>query len=249
MPRFFIEVSYKGTKYGGFQRQDNAITIQSAVEDALKIYFRLQFQLTGSSRTDAGVHARQNFFHFDADAIPLQPDYRKVVYHLNAILPPDIAVNRLFPVKDDAHCRFDALSRTYQYTVYREKDPFLQDVAYYYPFKLDEQILTACAEQFLAHTYYEAFSKKNVQVFTYNCEIFVSKWIFTGDRLTFNVTANRFLRGMVKGMVGTMLKVATKKQSPDCITGIIESRNPARVNFAVPSHGLSLMEVRFPAGE
>jgi tRNA pseudouridine38-40 synthase len=248
MPRFFIEVSYKGTKYGGFQRQDNTITIQSEIENALKVYFRHPFMLTGSSRTDAGVHARQNFFHFDSDSIELQPDYKGVVYHLNAILPQDIAVNGLFAVKADAHCRFDALSRSYQYTIYRQKNPFLQEVAYYYPYLLDEHILVDCAKQFPLHTYYEAFSKKNVQVFTYNCEILESEWVISADRLIFNVTANRFLRGMVKGMVGTMLKAATKKHSSQSIADIIASGNPSRVNFAVPSHGLCLVKVSYAAG-
>ncbi len=245
MPRFFIEVAYKGTNYGGFQRQDNAVTIQSEVEKALKTYFRQDFLLTGSSRTDAGVHARQNFFHFDTDFVPLQEDYSKTVYHLNAILPPDIVTKTLFPVAQEAHCRFDAISRTYHYSVYQRKDPFLADTAFYYPYRINLEILHAAAAELQNHTDFETFSKKNTQVFTFQCRIFSSEWIVTPDRLIYSVTANRFLRGMVKGLVGTMLKAATREETAERFREIIHSRNPARANFAVPSHGLCLQQVSF----
>ena len=205
MPRFFIEVAYKGTNYAGFQKQDNANTIQAEVEKALKIYFREDFDLTGSSRTDAGVHARQNYFHFDTQQVPILEDYSKISYHLNAILPADIVVHSLLPVKEDAHCRFDALSRTYQYTIYQKKDPFMQDTAYHYPYKLDFGILSLCASELFNHTDFEAFSKRNTQVYTYMCTILFSEWSFNNNCIQYNVSANRFLRGMVKGMVGTML--------------------------------------------
>ncbi len=245
MPRFFIEVAYKGTNYGGFQRQDNAVTIQSEVERALRTYFREDFMLTGSSRTDAGVHARQNFFHFDTEIVPIQQDYAKIVYHLNAILPPDIVVRGVFPVQPGAHCRFDAISRTYHYTIYRSKDPFLADTAYYYPFKLNMEILYAASAELFHHTNFQTFSKKNTQVFTYECNIISSAWNVQDDRLIYSVTANRFLRGMVKGLVGTMLKAATREQTIEAFRHIITSRNAAVANFAVPSHGLCLQQVSF----
>ncbi len=245
MPRFFIEVAYKGTNYAGFQRQDNAITIQSEVEKALKIYFRQDFLLTGSSRTDAGVHARQNFFHFDTDFVPLQENYSRTVYHLNAILPPDIVARALLPVAPEAHCRFDAVSRTYHYTVYQRKDPFLADTAFYYPYRINTEILDAAASELRNQTDFETFSKKNTQVFTFQCSILSSEWTITPDRLIYSVTANRFLRGMVKGLVGTMLKLATRGETMDRFREIIGSHNPAQANFAVPSHGLCLQRVSF----
>lgn len=245
MQRFFIEVAYKGTNYAGFQKQDNANTIQGEVEKALTIYFKNDFSLTGSSRTDAGVHARQNFFHFDSDLIPVIPDYSKVRYHLNAILPPDIVVNGISPVHRSAHCRFDAKSRTYRYTIYQQKDPFLQDIAYYYPYKMDIELLFLCASELLEHTDFEAFSKRNTQVYTYKCEIISSEWIIADGLVTYNVTANRFLRGMVKGLVGTMLRVATRKQTIDQFRDVIQSGNPALANFAIPSNGLTLMRVDY----
>lgn len=245
MPRFFIEVAYKGTNYGGFQRQDNAITIQSEVEKALKIYFRQDFMLTGSSRTDAGVHARQNFFHFDSEIIPPAQDHSKTIYHLNAILPPDIVARSVFPVKPEAHCRFDALSRTYHYTIYTSKDPFLSDIAYYYPYKINLEILQATAAELFHHTDFQTFSKKNTQVFTYQCRILSSEWNVQEDRVIYSVTANRFLRGMVKGLVGTMLRAATRGQTLESFRHIIHSRNASAANFAVPPHGLCLQSVNF----
>jgi tRNA pseudouridine38-40 synthase len=245
MPRFFIEVAYKGTNYAGFQKQDNANTIQAEVEKALEIYFREVFDLTGSSRTDAGVHARQNFFHFDTGKIPVLADYTKTCYHLNAILPADIVVNALLPVSENAHCRFDALSRTYQYTIYQRKDPFMTDMAFYYPYRLDFDLLESCALEVKNHTDFESFSKRNTQVYTYTCGIVSSYWSFNRDNIQYNVCANRFLRGMVKGLVGTMLKVATKKQTPADFAGIIRSKNPALANFAIPSHGLTLLQVQY----
>jgi tRNA pseudouridine38-40 synthase len=245
MPRYFIEVAYKGTNYAGFQKQDNAKTIQSEVEKALAIYFRIDFNLTGSSRTDAGVHARQNFFHFDTDVLQNQADLSKPVYHLNAILPPAIVVKSIIRVKDDAHCRFDAISRTYEYVVYQNKDPFLQEMGYFYPYYVDIVLLQQFATELMQHTDFESFSKKNTQVHTFNCSIRSCEWSIEDGCLIYRVTGNRFLRGMVKGMVGTMLRLALKKQSVEQFRTILVSKNPAMVDFAVPSHGLTLREVNY----
>jgi len=148
MQRFFIEVLYKGTHYSGFQIQQNANSIQAELEKALEIFFKGKFQLTCSSRTDAGVHALSNYFHFDSDTSIIFFDeeaLNKAVYNLNAIIPDDIVVKRIIKVKSNAHCRFDALSRTYSYYIYQHKDPFLADRSYYYPYKLDLQKLQEAA--------------------------------------------------------------------------------------------------------
>ncbi len=247
MSRFFIEVAYKGTQYGGFQRQDNSNTIQAEVERALKIYFRHEILLTGSSRTDAGVHARQNFFHFDDELLVLEDKAPRIVYHLNAILPPDIMVRSLRQVADTAHCRFDASSRTYQYTIYQQKNPFLQDIAFFYPYRVNFDQLLLLAEEFKHHSNFEAFAKRNTQVFTFNCQLSHSEWIKEEDRLVYVVTANRFLRGMVKGLVGTMLRASTRQQTIEEVRDIIVSLDPARVNFAVAAHGLCLEAVTYPS--
>ena len=245
MPRFFIEVAYKGTRYAGFQKQDNANTIQAELEKALSIYYRATFELTGSSRTDAGVHARQNYFHFDTDVFGVDADLKKAAYHINAILPEDIVVKSVFPVEPEAHCRFDALYRRYEYRIYQEKDPFQQGMAYHYPFRLNKDILIEAAKELLNHTDFESFAKRNSQVFTYNCTIISSEWEFNHDHIIYKVRANRFLRGMVKGLVGTMLRAATKGHSIEQFREIILAKDLAKAEFAVPSHGLTLVEVGF----
>ena len=245
MSRYFIEVAYKGTRYAGFQKQDNANTIQAELEKALSIYNRSSFELTGSSRTDAGVHARQNYFHFDTDVFTQATDFAKTVYHINAILPGDIVVKAIFKVGEEAHCRFDALYRRYEYRIYQHKDPFQQDMAYHYPYKLNRSILEEAATELLMHTDFESFAKRNSQVFTHHCSIMSSQWQFNNDHLIYTVQANRFLRGMVKGLVGTMLKASTRGKSLEQFREIILSKNAARAEFAVPSHGLTLLEVGF----
>lgn len=240
MPRYFIEVSYKGTLYAGFQVQQNANSIQSEVERALYIFYKQKFILTGSSRTDAGVHAFQNFFHFDSEV-----EIREEVYNLNAILPGDIVINRVFKVAENAHCRFDAISREYHYHIYQRKNPFLQDRAYYYPYVLDFDLLQQAAAKVLANNDFSSFSKRNTQVKSFICEIHYSEWVIEGDCLVYKVKANRFLRGMVKGLVGTMLQVGRKKISVADFTSIIEAKDCTLADFSVISDGLFLNKVEF----
>ena len=243
MPRFFIEVSYKGTRYSGFQIQQNAVTVQSELEKALTIYFRENIQLTGSSRTDAGVHARQNFFHFDFDMA--EEKVCSSSYNINSILPNDIAVQSIKKVKDDAHCRFDALSRAYQYTLYNKKDPFLTETAYYFPYKVDIEKLNMAAAMIKNTVEFETFCKKNVQVHHYRCEIEESLWTAESHQLIYNVKGNRFLRGMVRGLVGTMLKVGTGKINIEKFKEIIDSKDVQKADFSMPAHGLTLMKVSY----
>jgi tRNA pseudouridine38-40 synthase len=245
MSRYFIEVGYKGTNYAGFQKQDNANTIQSEVEKALRTYFRTEINLTGSSRTDAGVHARQNFFHFDIEEAGKFLDFNKSIYHLNAILPLDIVVRSIKLVTSDAHCRFDAKARTYEYIVYQGKDPFMNGLGYFYPYVVDLIDLQHLAGEIIHHTNFQSFAKRNTQVHTFNCSIYSSDWVTMPGYLLYRVKANRFLRGMVKGLVGTMLRAASNKHSIEQFRSIILSQNPSKVDFAVPSHGLTLVEVSF----
>ena len=246
MARYFIEVAYRGTAYAGFQVQDNANTIQAEVEKALLTYFRIPIALTGSSRTDAGVHALQNFFHFDAEIQFEAATVAKAIYHLNAILPLDIVIKDIKQVTDTAHCRFDATSRSYTYSIFNHKNPFLFDNAYYYPYPLNLEALQEAASLLLAHTEYQSFAKKNIQVFTYNCKITESVWSYKDDVLLYKVTGNRFLRGMVRGLVGTMLLVGKGKYSISDFKAILESNNSAKTDFSAPAKGLVLKEVKFP---
>jgi len=240
MPRYLLEVAYKGTNYAGFQIQQNANTIQAEVEKALSIYYKEKFELTGSSRTDAGVHALQNFFHFNTSIL-----ISNHVYHLNAILPFDIVVKNISQISDDFHCRFKATSRLYEYHIYQSKNPFLKEVAYFYPYNLDVQKMNKAAELLLHNNDFTSFSKKNTQAFTNNCSIISSQWYLLNDQLIYRVQANRFLRGMVKSLVATMLQVGTKKISLETFNQIILSKNPNKANFSAPSHGLFLVEVKY----
>lgn len=241
MQRYFLEVAYKGTHYSGFQVQQNANTIQAEVEKALHVIFKEQFTLTGSSRTDAGVHALQNFFHFDS-AISIT---KQQLYNVNAILPADIAVKNIVEVSTDSHCRFDAISRQYKYFIYKEKDPFLKETAWYYPFKIDMDILQHTAAIIQAHTDFTAFSKRNTQVKTFTCDIQSSNWRYENNCLVYNVTANRFLRGMVRGLVSTMLKAARNLITVEQFIQIIENKDCTKADFSAPAHGLWLLKVNY----
>ncbi|UEG51267.1 tRNA pseudouridine(38-40) synthase TruA [Ferruginibacter lapsinanis] len=245
MARYFIEVSYNGSNYAGFQIQQNANSIQSEVEKALKVFFKEDFQLTGSSRTDAGVHAIQNYFHFDSNMLPVEDLLERIVYNINAILPDDIVVKAIRKVKDDAHCRFDAIERVYRYYVYRTKNPFVADRAYYYPYKLDLISLQQAATALLEYEDFTSFSKKNTQVKTFNCKLTRSFWAEEDNMLIYTVSGNRFLRGMVRGLVGTMLKVGTQKITLDDFKQIILSKDCSKADFSVPPQGLFLEQVLY----
>lgn len=243
--RYFIEVAYKGTRYAGFQIQPNANSIQAEVEKALKIFFKEDIQLSCSSRTDAGVHAISNYFHFDALTLPTRELLNNTTYNLNAILPPDIVIKQILQVNQDAHSRFDALSRSYRYAIYQTKNPFILDSAYYFPYKLDLSQLKLAAALILNHNDFTSFSKRNTQVKTFNCTILKSEWSFQNDCTIYNVEANRFLRGMVRGLVGTMLKVGTGKINLTQFENIILGKDCTKADFSVPPQGLSLLEVKY----
>jgi tRNA pseudouridine38-40 synthase len=241
MSRYFIELMYKGTNYAGFQVQKNANTVQAEVEKALKIFYKDTFELTGSSRTDTGVHALQNYFHFDtAEAFEYNKQH---IYNLNAILPADIVLKSIRKVKDDAHCRFDAIRRQYGYYLYKKKDPFLADRAFYYPYKLDMELLQQAAYILKEYEDFTSFSKKNTQVNNFLCNIAESTWITHKNTIEYQVAGNRFLRGMVRALVGTMLKVGTGKTSIKQFREIIESKNCRNADFSVPGQGLFLKRI------
>jgi tRNA pseudouridine38-40 synthase len=244
MSRYFLEVSYKGTNYSGFQVQYNANTVQGEVEKALSIYFRSKIDLTGSSRTDAGVHALQNFFHFDLEqAVP-----DKFLYNVNSILPADIVIRRIIPMSSDAHCRFDAIKREYNYYIHNQKDPFLDDRAWFYPYPLEVDLLESAARIVKEYSDFTSFSKRRTQVKTFKCSIEESEWKVNRYGLVYHISGNRFLRGMVRGLVGTMLQVGRKKISVSEFRSVIESRDAINADFTTPAHGLFLIAVHFREG-
>jgi len=242
MARYFLEVSYRGDNYSGFQVQENANSIQEEIERAFQIYFRHKFEMTGSSRTDTGVHALQNFFHFDFPR-EIQP---QSLYNINSILPQDIVAKNIFRVDADAHCRFDAISRSYSYHIFSSKNPFLQDRAYYYPYTLELERLIQAAAILQSHNDFTSFSKRNTQVKSFECSILESRWEKTEGGFVYRVRANRFLRGMVRGLVGTMLQVGRGKTSLAEFEKIIRDKDSAQVDFSVPGRGLFLVRVEYP---
>lgn len=242
MPRYFLEVFYKGEDFSGFQVQKNAITIQSEVEKAFEIFFRKTVSLTGSSRTDAGVHALQNYFHFDWD-----DDFPEMaLYNLNAILPKSIVIKSIRKVKEEAHCRFHAVSREYKYYIFNSKNPFLDDRAWHIPFTLDKELLNECAALVRNYSDFTAFSKRNTQVKTFQCKIIESRWVEENGCLVYEVKANRFLRGMVRGLVGTMIRVARGNMTFNNFQELISKQNQSTADFSAPAKALFLVQVAYP---
>ncbi len=244
MPRYFLELSYKGADYSGFQLQHNANTIQAEVERTFEILLKHKVSLTGSSRTDAGVHALQNYFHFDISG----PISDRLMYKLNAILPDNIVIKNILPVKPAAHCRFDAISREYIYYIYRQKDPFQKDRAFYFPYRIDIKELRKAAALVMKYEDFTSFSKRNTQVKSFACKISKSEWHMDDNLLIYNVVSNRFLRGMVRALTATMLKVGRGKVSLDDFETIIQAKDCTKASFAVPAHGLFLAGVNYPRG-
>jgi tRNA pseudouridine38-40 synthase len=242
MPRYFLELSYKGEAYSGFQVQQNAVTIQAEVEKAFLVFFRTRVELTGSSRTDAGVHALQNYFHFDwEEEFP-----QSSIYNLNAILPAAIVIKSVRKVNPGAHSRFHAAAREYKYFIYNRKNPFIDDRAWYLPYTLDRTLLDACAQRIKTNRDFSAFSKRNTQVRTFDCSVEVSEWIEEDGCLVYHVKANRFLRGMVRGLVATMVRVARGTINYDTFETVITQKETASADFSAPAKGLFLVSVSYP---
>ncbi|QBA64743.1 tRNA pseudouridine(38-40) synthase TruA [Muriicola soli] len=241
--RYFIEFSYNGKAYHGWQRQPKASSIQQTLEDAMSTLLRDKIQLVGAGRTDAGVHARQLFAHFDFDS---KLEKAEVVQRLNAFLPEDIAIKNITEVSPKAHARFDALERTYEYRVVQEKDPFATDWAHYVHLPLDMGAMNLAAAELLNHTDFECFSKSNTDVKTYVCRLKEAKWRREGNTLIFTITADRFLRNMVRAIVGTLLDVGLHKSSVDNVNSIIKSKDRGEAGVSVPAKGLYLMKITYP---
>ena len=242
MNRYFLELCYDGATFGGFQIQNNVDTIQGAVQAAMKTLYRADIELTGASRTDAGVHALQNFFHFDTDL----PISQKNVYNLNAILPNTIVIKAIYQVPAEAHARFDATTRSYIYKMHTQKDPFLEGRSWYYPFPLDINKLQEATQTLLSFTNYESFSKKNTSVNTFECSVSKAFWQVEGTHLYFHISANRFLRGMIRGLVGTLLQVGRGQISLEQWLDIVAAHNEQRVDFSTPAYGLYLSAIEYP---
>ncbi|MCX8473127.1 MAG: tRNA pseudouridine(38-40) synthase TruA [Sediminibacterium sp.] len=241
MNRYLIELTYIGTHFAGFQTQKNAHSIQDELTKALKIITNTDIILTGSSRTDSGVHAKQNFFHFDSEYHFTE----KHIYKLNAIISPDISCKRISGVAPTFHCRFDATARRYVYRIHRFKNPFINNISYYFPYVLNAAAIMEATELIKSTSDFKLFSKKHTDVKHFNCQIHNAEWVFNDQEYFFTIQANRFLRGMVKGIVGTLLLVGREKLSVSDFKNLLQEKNNYQVDFSPPSKGLCLEQVIF----
>ncbi|WP_411031322.1 tRNA pseudouridine(38-40) synthase TruA [Spongiimicrobium sp. 3-5] len=241
--RYFVAFSYVGKAYHGWQKQPNAITVQHVLEEVFSKLLRQPVSLVGAGRTDAGVHARQLFAHFDLTEDALEAD---TIHRLNAFLPDDIAVHNIHKVADHAHARFDALERTYEYWVVQKKDPFSMEAAHYVKQALDVALMNNAAELLMGYEDFECFSKSNTDVKTFICKIKHAKWKKDQDKLVFTITADRFLRNMVRAIVGTLIEVGLGKMTLDELHQVVQSKDRSRAGVSVPAKGLYLTKVLYP---
>jgi tRNA pseudouridine38-40 synthase len=243
--RYFLELSYNGTEFSGWQRQPNAPSVQETLEHALSLLTKRPAYLTGSGRTDAGVHAEQQFAHWDTEPIDAP---ETLVFKLNKFLPPSIAVYRLFPVAPDTHARFSATSRTYEYWITRRKSPFRTHLAYQFDLPLDLAAMNDAAAILLRHEDFQSFSRVHTEVNHFRCRLTQARWEARGDLLVFHVRADRFLRGMVRALVGTLLDVGLGKTTLANLEAILQARDRRRAGRAAPPQGLFLTSVEYPEG-
>lgn len=241
--RYFIKFAYNGTHYHGWQSQPNAVTVQETLEKALSLLFKKHIELVGAGRTDTGVHAKEMYAHFDFNE-QLETDFW--IPKLNSYLPKDIVIYEIIPVTAEAHARFDATSRTYEYYIHSFKDAFLTDLSWYHYYPLDLERMNEAASTLLEYTDFECFSKTNTDVFTYNCKITEAFWQKKGNQLIFTITADRFLRNMVRAIVGTLINIGQGKIEVAQLQKIIESKKRSEAGFSAPAHGLYLTQIKYP---
>ncbi len=243
--RYFLEIAYAGTHYHGWQAQPNAVTVQGTLEAQLAVLMRAPVPITGSGRTDTGVHACQQFAHFDVDT-PLAPT--EFVRKLNGLLPADIAVHGLWRVPDAGHARFDALLRSYQYRISRRKDPFQPRGFYLYDRPLDVRRMNQAAALLPDYEDFRAFSRTHTDVNHFRCHLTEARWEDLGTHLVFHVSANRFLRGMVRALTGTLIEVGLGRRSLADFRRTLRSGDRQQAGWAAPPHGLYLTKVAYPTG-
>lgn len=243
LQRYFIELSYDGTNYHGWQVQPNAVTVQEVLDRALSTVLRRPIETVGCGRTDTGVHATEFFAHYEVES---SMTIDKVVHSLNGILPPDIAIKNIFPVDDEMHARFSATLRSYQYHIHFNKDPFKHGYSWLLRDEPDIDLMNQAAQIIMQYTDFSCFSKSNTQVKTNNCKISRAEWVRTDDGMVFHISADRFLRNMVRAIVGTLLMVGRKEITPEGVREIINSKDRSNAGISVPACGLYLTEVKYP---
>ena len=241
--RYFIEITYHGKNYSGWQRQPEQISVQQVLEETISTLLRKEIAITGAGRTDAGVHAKQLFAHFDFDAIGNKEDF---LFRINSFLPKDISIKNIFEVNENAHARFDAVEREYKYIISLGKDPFLEEFAYQINHKPNVDLMNEAAKMLLNHKDFQCFSRSKTDVKTYNCTIVKAYWETKNNKLIFTIAADRFLRNMVRAIVGTLLDVGYGKTTVDGFKAILKSKNRVEAGASAPAHGLYLTKVVYP---
>jgi tRNA pseudouridine38-40 synthase len=242
--RYFIKLAYKGTHYHGWQIQPNAITVQALLSKSFSTIFRASVEIVGAGRTDSGVHAEEFYAHVD---IENEFNVKETIYKLNALLPNDIVVYDIFKTPENAHARFDATSRSYEYRIFLGENPFLTETAWQFiTTKLSVKKMNEAAEILEKYTNFKCFSRSNSDVRTYNCNIMHAKWKQTGQLLVFHITANRFLRNMVRAIVGTLVEIGKGNMTLVEFEQIIESENRSNAGASAPALGLFLTQVTYP---
>lgn len=251
-------MSYDGGPFNGWQNQPNGITVQQKLDEALSTILREKIETLGCGRTDTGVHARQFYAHFDSEKLAKSGKWKvesdselktinsKLIRGINAVLPYEIAVKRLLLVHENAHARFDAVKRSYAYYMHFEKNPFLQKYSWLYSQKPHIDLMNEAAAILKEYTDFSCFSKSNTQTFTNNCTIKRAEWIEENGQLIFHISADRFLRNMVRAIVGTLVDVGMEKLPVKAIHEIIASKNRSEAGASVPACGLFLTEVAYP---
>lgn len=246
LQRYFIQLAYNGTAYHGWQIQENTVkTVQQVLNDMLSLLLNEKVFVTGCGRTDTGVHARDFYGHFDS-TVDLILEHDKWIYKFNNALPADISIKKVFVVKENSSARFDAVSRTYEYIIAKKKDPFEIEKAWFLYGDLDIDKMNTAARMLFDHIDFTSFSKSNTQNFTNNCKILKAEWRADDDLLIFTISADRFLRNMVRAIVGTLIDVGKGKLSQEGFNEVINSKNRSNAGFSVPACGLYLVKVEYP---
>ena len=242
--RFFIYLSYKGTAYHGWQIQPNGISVQEVLTKVLSTFLRTETEITGAGRTDTGVHARLMVAHFDVEGE--LPAELNLANKLNTMLPRDISIQKIVEVQPDAHARFDAISRCYEYRIVTEKDVFKTELATRLSDKLDFEAMNQAAAILSEYRDFTSFSKLHTDVKTNNCVISRAEWTNRDGEWVFTIEADRFLRNMVRAIVGTLFEVGRHRMSVDEFRAVIETKNRCKAGVSVPAHGLYLVDIEYP---
>jgi tRNA pseudouridine38-40 synthase len=242
--RYFIQLRYKGTNFNGWQKQKNAKSIQETIENALSILLRASIELTGAGRTDTGVHAQNYFAHFDSPISINEKD--KFIYQVNQIVNDDICITRIINVIPKAHARFDAISRTYEYRIILDKDPFEREFCTCVHHNLDLLLMNECCTILLENKDFTSFCKLHSNNKTNVCNLIEAKWFVEGKKMIFKIKSDRFLRNMVRAIVGTMIKVGEGKLSIEEFKIIVASRNRQSAGNSAPPQGLHLIDIEYP---